>query len=152
MGHFVTGLIAKPKLLASFAQKHSLHEPIELAQGFAILPLRDEDIDSFISLPMTGQPEGFTYLSEQLLRELMLASKDSEILYFETEYHGGTGGQGAVVLSNGEIAYGPQSAEGGPINEALRIIGVKVGSAHDEFEAIGLDQHRHTDDWLVEAK
>ena len=32
----------------------------------------------------------------------------------------------------------------------LRLIGVKVGAALDEFEAIGLHRHRHTEDWLEE--
>ena len=79
MGHFVTGLIAKPELLRAFAQKYGLQKPIELTQGFWILPLRDEDIDSFLSPPMTGQPEGFVYLSDQMLRELMNASEAGPI-------------------------------------------------------------------------
>jgi hypothetical protein len=66
MGHSVTGLIAKPTLLEAFASRFSLHSPAPLNQGLAFLPLRDEDIDSFVSPPQSGYAEGFTYLSEQL--------------------------------------------------------------------------------------
>jgi hypothetical protein len=72
------------------------------------------------------------------------------LLYFETDYHGGSGGQGAILVANDKVMYGPSAAEIGPINEALRLIGVRVGTARDEFEAIGLHRHRHTDDWLEE--
>jgi hypothetical protein len=151
MGHFVTGLIAKPNLLGSFARRHSLHDPVEIAQGLAFLPLRDQDIDSFLAPPHTGHAEGFTYLSEQLQAELAAASDDGDILYFETEYFGGAGAQGAAVFSKGALFFGPRSAEQGPINEALRVLGVSAGSKRDEFEAVGLDRHRHTEDWLESA-
>ena len=148
MGHFVTGLIAKPNLLGSFARRHSLHQPVELAQGLALLPLRDQDIDSILAPPHTGHADGFTYLSEQLQVELAAASDDGEILYFETEYFGGAGAQGAAVFSKGALVFGPTAAEKGPINEALRMLGVTAGSTRDEFAAVGLDRHRHTEDWL----
>lgn len=152
MGHFVTGLIARPELLGSFAQKHSLHEPVELTQGLALLPLRDQDIDSFLAPPHGRHADGFTYLSDQLQIELVAASDGGEILYFETEYFGGVGTQGAAVYSNGALVFGPKSAEEGPINEALRVLGVSAGSKRDEFEAVGLDRHRHTEDWLESAE
>jgi hypothetical protein len=47
------------------------------------------------------------------------------------------------------LVYGPTSAATGPINEALRRLGVKVvAPAKDEFEALGLNLHRSTEDWL----
>jgi hypothetical protein len=149
MGHFVTGIVAKPGALEAFADKHSLHQPVPLGEGLAILPLRDDDLDLFLKPPLTSYPEGFTYLSEQLVVELKLASAGWIIMYFETEYFGGSGGQGAAVFRNGEVVFGPKSAEYGPINEALAILGVQVvAPAHDEFETVGLHRHRHTEDWL----
>lgn len=152
MGHSVTGLISKAKELLTFAQKRSLHKPIALSQGFAILPLRGEDIDSFLAPSMSGHPKGFVYLSKQFIEELSSASKEGEILYFETEYFGGTGTQGAAVFSRGNLIFGPKSEEIGPINDALRILGVEVGCMRDEFEAIGLNRYRHTEDWLEVVK
>lgn len=149
MGHFVTGLIATHGPLVAFALKHALHEPIPLAQSLEILPLRDQDIDSFLAPPLTGQPSGFNYLSEQLVQELRTASMGASIMYFETDYFGGMGAQGAAVFADGELAYGPASAESGPINEALALLGVVVTPpAKDAFDAVGLGQHRHAEGWL----
>ena len=153
MSHFVTGIVGKPKSLEAFAEKHSLHLPIELSQGFSLLPLRDRDIASFVASPLNGQPLGFNYLSEQLLQELRLASSDASLVYFETEYFGGMGAQGAVALINGQLAFGPESAESGTINRALALLGVAVNPpAHDEFEAIGLNRHRQTEHWVAASR
>ena len=70
-------------------------------------------------------------------------------MYFETDYFGGAGCQGAAVFRSGATVFGPKSAEHGPINEALSLLGVRcVAPAHDEFETVGLHRHRRTDDWL----
>jgi hypothetical protein len=100
--------------------------------------------------PLTGYAEGFNYLSEQLVRELKIGSSSGCLVYFETEYFGGDGSQGAAVFREGELIFGPQSASFGPINDALAILGVRVvPPACDEFEAVGLHRHRNTEDWLV---
>lgn len=152
MGHFVTGLIAKPRALSAFAERRSLHGPVPLALGLALLPLRDDDLDSFLRPPMTDHSAGFTYLSHQLRQELAAASADGPLMYFETEYFGGTGAQGAAVFEDGQLVFGPASAEFGPINAALAAMGVQVAApARDQFETVGLHRHRHTEDWLEDA-
>ena len=149
MAHFVTGLIANVETLEAFAHKHSLQPPMPLTQGLAILALLDTDLASFLSPPLTERPDGFNYLSRQLLEELQGASRGASLMYFETEYFGGDGVQGAVVLVDGTATFGPASAESGPINHALALLGVTVvPPARDEFETIGLDRYRRTEDWL----
>ncbi|MGW0181263.1 hypothetical protein [Nocardia sp. NPDC003345] len=60
-----------------------------------------------------------------------------------TDYHGGTGGQAAVV-----------SIDGGPvrpaadINDALRTLGVAADQGLDEFDTVGLGDQRATPDYL----
>jgi hypothetical protein len=152
MAHYLTALIGSLPALDAFASARKLHAPIALPQGLAILPLRDKHIDSFLSPPMTGHPQGFNYLSEQLTLELQRASVGCAIAYVETEYFGGVGSQGAALFSDGRTVFGPSAAEAGPINEALRLLGVKVAPpAYDEFEAVGLNRHRHAADWLGES-
>jgi hypothetical protein len=51
MGHFVTGLIARPAVLEAFSREHSLHWPVALLGDLAILPLREIDLDSFQAAP-----------------------------------------------------------------------------------------------------
>ncbi|WP_125931874.1 hypothetical protein [Thiosocius teredinicola] len=149
MSHSITGLVARKELLEVFASQNSLPNPREINQGFGFLPLRDEDIDAFVTQPQTEVASGFTYLSKQLALLVARASKGGAIVYVETDYFGGVGEQGAAAFSGGQLSYGPFYAEIGPINEALASIGVTVSEhAVDEFDAVGLNRHRHTDDWL----
>jgi hypothetical protein len=153
MGHFVTGIIGKSDILAIFARQKSLSAPVSLFAGLALLPLRDEELDSFLPLPLTGLRKGFNYLSDQLLGILTDLSSHDIVMYFETEYFGGIGAQGAVVMLHGRPIYGPRSAELGPINEALTLLGVEVQPpACDEFDTVGLGRYRSTEDWLAADK
>lgn len=153
MSHFVTGLVANSETLDAFASKHRLHVSVPLSQGLSLLPLRDSDLDSFLAPPLTDYAAGFTYLSRQLTDVLVIASCSTSLVYFETEYFGGTGAQGAAAFINGSLVFGPISAEIGPINEALALLGaVVISPAHDEFESVGLHRYRSCDDWLEAFK
>ncbi|MFT2720119.1 hypothetical protein ACMT4L_08965 [Deinococcus sp. A31D244] len=68
--------------------------------------------------------------------------------YVEAEYFGGTGSQVAAVWDGGRVFWGPERRERGPINHALRLLGVHRTDSHDEFGSVGLDRHRHLEDWL----
>jgi hypothetical protein len=71
------------------------------------------------------------------------------LMYFETDYFGGLGCQGAAVFQHGELIFGPQSAKTGAINQGLKLLGIRIKPpAQDEFETIGLDRHRDTERWI----
>jgi hypothetical protein len=72
------------------------------------------------------------------------------IAYIETEYFGGVGWQGAAVYSGGETVMVPGWRESGPIDRALRLIGVKCLLLRDRFQALGLEAYRSNDD-LIQA-
>ena len=126
MAHRVKGLIAKPKTLETFASKHFLRPPIALSAGLAILPLRDVDLDSFLKRPFSSDPDDVYLLSEEFIDELRTASRGAALMYFETEYFGGQGVQGAAVFEDGALVFGPEAAAFGPINVALQLLGVRV--------------------------
>ena len=152
MGHNVTGLISNCDLLERFSARYKLHRPTSLACGLAILALRDEDIDAFIPSPMSGHADGFVYLSQQLAAVLCSASAEGAVMYFETEYFGGVGTQGAAVYQLGACIFGPESADFGPINRGLALLGVRTQPpAYDEFATVGLHRHRSSEDWIEEA-
>jgi len=149
MGHFVTGLIATPTVLEAFSREHSLHWPVTLVGGLAILPLREADLNSFRATPSDDEAGGFQHLSKQLLDQLRRSSHEGPLMYFETEYFGGVGGQGAAVFRNGDLIFGPNWAEVGPINPALKLLGISSEPpARDEFETVGLHLHRDAEGWL----
>ncbi|SRR6266849_5426702 len=82
MGHLVTGLIARPSVLEAFSREHSLHWPIALAGGLAILPLREIDLDSLQATPSDRAAAGLQHLSKRLVDELRRSSHQGPLIYF----------------------------------------------------------------------
>jgi hypothetical protein len=69
--------------------------------------------------------------------------------FFIGELDGGLGGQGAAVFKDGEVIFGPRWAKIGPINHALKLLGIGIEPpAYDGFETVGLHLHRDTEDWF----
>jgi hypothetical protein len=68
------------------------------------------------------------------------------VAYIEAEFFGGSGGQSAAVWSRGSETMPPIHSRDA-INQALRFLGVQIGNAQDEFDALGLGRHRDTRHW-----
>ena len=99
-------------------------------------------------------------LPEGLADLLRRASAAGPIAHVEADFAGGVGQQGSVVWDDGEVVLGPivdrigplspAKLEAGPINRALRRLGVQRSSDDiDEFAALGLGTYRETEDWLA---
>ena len=151
MTHIVTGLIGDHELLRRVVGARWVRCLVDLGQGFALLPLPDGDVETPIPLRHADTGDGFQYLTPHLMQVLSEMSRGGRFAYVETEYFGELGGQGAVVFTDAQLAYGPTWDEQiGPINTALRMLGVGVTPpAIDEFAALGLGRHRMTKDWLA---
>jgi hypothetical protein len=153
MGHRINGFIFRAGLMAPALQRHGLeHEPAApLPQGFAFLPLTDELYDKISRLSTEPTPfTNFTYLSLPIARLAEEISKTAALAYIETDYHGGVGTQAAVLWRAGRLAAGPYFRWGrGPINKALRALGVKRrGWMQDRFDALALGRHRSNEKWM----
>jgi hypothetical protein len=60
-------------------------------------------------------------------------------------------GYGLVLITT-QFGWPPPdraSSQHWAFNQALRQLGVTRGAAFDEFEAVNLGRHRHTEDWLA---
>jgi hypothetical protein len=146
MSHHISGLVAAPHVLTSFATEHHLRAPIPLDQGFALLLLLDDDLDAMMPAPQAGRVEGFVYLSAQLDQLLRRGSAAGPLVYLETDYFGGIGTQAAVAYGRGDVLVAPRASEAfGPINDALRAIGARAVPPADEFWSVGLQHHREFD-------
>jgi hypothetical protein len=143
MGHHIAGIIARRDLFKSLEGELAGQPCFALAEGFAFMPLDCENLDAIAGLHDGRAISEFVYLTERLVELLRLASRNGELAYIETEYFGGTGGQGAVVFRGGEMASAPDWRERGAINSALSLMGVACKSDKpDAFETVGLDAHR----------
>ncbi len=155
MGYYLQALIGKTDSLKNEPKSFSSEHRVELAQGLTMLlvteELCEEVADKFLS-DNESPCEGFSMLTESLIEWAKHISRLTPVAYVEAEYFGGAGGQSVIAWENAEVKLGPVSAEIGPINQALRFLGAKVLSAHDEFEAVGLNRGRDSEDWIEISK
>lgn len=155
MGHHVTGVIGKLDVMRRLKGELAAQPCFALSDGFAFMPLDCENLDEITGLHDEEAILNFVYLTKRLSEILQAASVASgEIAYIETEYHGGSGGQGAVLFAAGAITYGPAFVEEGvgPINDVLSRMGVghRFGK-QDAFDAVGLDDHRSNEGFRERA-
>lgn len=153
MGHSITAMVARLPVDLAAAEQLGLHV-IQRPGGFVVLPLWAELVDRWAER-LGG--EGFR--SERPLLDALVLERVAkrvlgpEALYaiVETDYFGGAGDQAAVVYRGSRQVMAPRVARIGPINAALRRLGVERGASRDEFEALGLDGFRSFDDLLEAA-
>ena len=83
MAHNAKGLISDRATLELFAQTSAVHMPITLCANLVILPLREADLETFLTPPFSGDPEDDYHLSEQFIEVLCASSRRGTLMYFE---------------------------------------------------------------------
>ena len=145
MAYTLQAVIAKSEAFSGLLpQKLQI---IRLRGGMEMLPLGTEalKIHGISFCPFTD--EGEEQIPTKLLKLCEQLSKQCTLAYIEAEFFGGAGTQAHVLFSEGKV-IGQAVVSESAINDALRYLGVAKGEAHDEFEAVGLGQHRDTDEWV----
>ena len=139
--------MAAPKPLAVVFTQAVL---VELEQGFFLIPLTGDLYDALNEFDQGEKLPPFYFLTAHLEARVLGLIGAGCVGYLEAEYFGGYGEQAAVFWEGGRRQFVPETGYGA-INTVLRRLGVAKNGAHpDEFEAVGLSQHRHTDDWRPE--
>ncbi len=129
---------------------------IPLPQGIAMMPMTDEFFDAVAEEVDAARSLGFEKLPGGFAEKLSSWSATAPIGYAEADFFGGVGTQQAALWTDGALTFGPVSIDedepfppdGSPISQLLRHLGVTRGGHHDEFDALGLGRHRHTEGWL----
>ncbi|MFI8535603.1 hypothetical protein ACIGMX_35800 [Streptomyces aquilus] len=154
MGYELQAAIAGDKPLRAASRDVPGAHVVPLLQGLSLLPMTDEVFDAVTDGSPAG-PLGFWRLPGGFEGLLAQWSTAGPVAYVEAEYFGGVGGQRATVWDGGTLALGPlerPTRRGlrtvSPVSQALRHLGARRSLGEDEFAAVGLDRHRHTDDWL----
>ena len=154
MGHSVRLVIGRGEVVAAFRAQWSAARAVDLRDGWQAIPMDEPLFDAIEARhPGAVRPSGLDVsplgLSEALAE---VTATGGGLAYIETEYFGGAGGQSATAFVDGREVMAPQTARGGagPINQALRRIGVQRGEA-DEFDTIGLGERRSMDDYEPEG-
>lgn len=148
MGHCIRAIVAPALAAESISRIWPELPRLSCENGFAVFPVDAALIDQRIAPDKTPTVTGDEFmLLTNGFRELLCAmSIGGELAYVETEYFGGTGGQGALVYRDGDESMPPTWRETGIINVALKMIGLKRSIFVDEFETAGFGLVRRNDD------
>lgn len=146
MGYELQAVIAGDGLLQAASQDLAAARVAPLGQGLALMPMTDELFDS-VTDGSTHRPLGFWKLPGAFDYVLAEWSTAGPVAYVEADYFGGAGEQRAAVWAEGALELGPLQTDS-PISRALRRLGAVAGAATDEFSGVGLDRHRHMEDWI----
>ena len=150
MGHCIQALVATLDTAEHLRAAYPQLPCVAARQGFGILPIDAEFIDSVAEARPPQSTDTFMLLTDAFRDFLRDLSRLGCVAYIETEYFGGAGGQGAAVYSDRQVIMEPEWGESGQINRALKMIGVNRDLLGDRFSALGLDTYRSNED-LIEA-
>ncbi|MFI6872889.1 hypothetical protein ACIBL6_05565 [Streptomyces sp. NPDC050400] len=159
MGYALQAVIAADELLRVASREVPGARVVSLGQGLSLMPMTDEVFDAVTNGSSDGAELGFWKLPGGFATVLARWSSTGPFAYVEAEYFGGAGEQRAAVWADGSLALGPLDASEkkrfsravSPISQALRRLGARKRLGEDEFEAVGLDRHRNTEDWTAPA-
>ena len=155
MGHSVQLVIGKDPAIGRFLKAWPGSRAVPLKTGWLAIPIDDvlyEPIQK--ATPGAVRPEGLDVSPPGLEAALIAATKEGGgLAYVETDYFGGSGAQSAEAFVDGEEAAEARRSRGagGPINSALRAIGVAKADGMDEFDTIGLGERRSMSDYEPEG-
>ncbi|WP_250402430.1 hypothetical protein [Streptomyces cellostaticus] len=155
MGYDLQAVIVEGEALRGVARDLPAARPASIGQGLSLMPMTDTLVDSVADGSGVGAL-GFRRLPDGFEKTLAAWSAGGPVAYVEAEYFGGVGEQRAAVWDGGTIVLGPLHVEegrpfppaGSPISQALRRLGAVASAGEDEFSAVGLDRHRHSEAWI----
>jgi hypothetical protein len=147
VGHNISAAIVRGAIDAEVARSFDMRV-IQLAHELWLIPLDPAYCDHWTEeLGIDGFVTETPLLNCKVVHHMVLrVCPRARFAVIETDYAGGAGTQSAVVYDGSNVLMEPKEADRGPINEALRLLGVKPTPGRDEFEAIGLHKWRRFDD------
>jgi hypothetical protein len=151
MGYYLQAFICKTTDINCLTIIFDKAVRVDLAQGLSLIPMTEDLFDQINEFNVTNEIDSFFYLTENIENKILLSIGDRRFSYIEAEYHGGQGGQVAVIWENGKrvklLPYGQNR-----INNVLKYFGVVADKGQDEFLTLGFGLHRHTQEWVKDAK
>jgi hypothetical protein len=147
MGYSLQAFICKASDAICLTNKFDSAAATDLGQELSLIPMTEDLFDQINNFQNSPPIDGFIYLTENVEKEILLAIGNKLFTYIEADYYGGHGGQIAMIWQNKKRQNTPTSSQES-INQALRYFGVKADAGKDEFLTIGLEQRRHTNDWI----
>ena len=148
MGYDIQGFIAERGTFDRFKKLGDRVSVVHLTDALDLL-IQDDYLINAMDIKNFEKLEGFEhwFLDKTQMQIFETLSQTTPIIFFDATYVGGTGYQKALVWKDGNIVLTKKTELGGipdsfgPINEALKTIGVVAENGKDEFETATLNRH-----------
>lgn len=148
MGYYLNSFVGRQERLEKLALQFTSAKVVSLKQGVALVPMTGELFNEINNYRVNNDLKGWEFLTKDVEREILGKIGSDMIAYIEVEFFGGVGGQTGVIWKDGKRVYEEYSKKN-VVNSILQQFGVvKDKSSWDEFDSVGLGQHRDTDDWV----
>lgn len=154
MGYDLKAFVAKQGILDEIHQNYPETALVPLYQNLSMLLNSYHFAFGFPDAkPAPEITLSFARLNTAIIDMFTLLSQKGRIAYIEINCFGGLCEQYAIVWEKSSVIFGPEYIDGGigPVNRALKLLGVETKENYDEFTAIGFDRHRHIENWYEEA-
>lgn len=152
MGHRIDAIVFKGPYDRKFASLFGL-KPLRLTDELTLFPISARYFDHWAArFEFEGGLDSkadFPLLNGEVVARLVsYLAADPLYAVIHTNYFGGPGEQAAAVY-RGKVELMPcEGGSYGPINKALRLLGVTAAADMDEFDTVGLGAHRRLDEPL----
>lgn len=147
MGHFLRAFIGDKENLTPIQEKYYSSKLIELSDNIFMIPMTDELFDEINQLETSSEISSFELLTKNIEKKILELIEGKKLAYVESEFFGGQGGHIGLLWENGHRTFMGDFKKS-TMNEILKRLGVIRMGLKDEFETIGLDRHRYTEDWV----
>ena len=147
MGYTLKAYIGKRENLTPISESYHEAAIVDLNNAISMIPITDELFDEINEMRVSDGIDKFSFLNENLERKTIDLIGNREVAYVESEFFGGQGGHIGLVWKNGKRNFVGKFGKNA-MNEILKRLGVNRKLSKDEFETIGLDRNRHTEDWV----
>jgi len=150
MGYYLQAFICKQSDTNIFTDNFDKAKNVVIGQGLSLIPMTKDLYNQINDIAVSNSVDNFEYLTDNVESKILQLIGDKKIAYVEAEYHGGDGGQVAIIWRDNKrykfLELGQEK-----INEVLKDFGAIAEKGEDEFLTLGFGLRRHTSQWLESA-
>jgi hypothetical protein len=146
LGYYLQAIICNQADTSLLTDNFKKAVNVNLKYNLSLIPMTEDLFDEINNLKESNQINNFIYLTENIESEILKYFGNRRVAYIEAEYHGGNGGQMALVWKNNKREYLLEYGQD-KINKVLKDFGVVAKAGEDEFLTAGFGLRRNTIDW-----
>jgi hypothetical protein len=144
MPYFLEAFICDQNVADILTSRYTKAHKVNLDQGIYLVPFTEELCQQLSNDTVSPTIGDFENLTEHIENEILKLLPEQKIAFVEVQYHGGDGGQIAIIWSSKKRIFLLEFGED-RVNEVLKYFGVHVNDDQDEFATLRLGAHKSTE-------